>query len=162
MEIIDFDNIYEVGEFVYDYVDSYKETVAVVLFREDVIELFKYIEAEYVVDWGRVEILDEDYNKEYYLALSPEGIIEIIPVYCDEKQVIMPADVIFYGGDVSSSIVATNKNVDGYVLEIADDDCDDYSVCDCEDCSNCKISVSDDLKITLADLLKILNSLFKS
>ena len=162
MEIIDFDDIYEVGEFVYDYVDSYKETVAVVLFREDVIKLFKYIEAEYVVDWGHVEILDEDYSKEYYLVLSPEGIIEIIPVYCEEEQVIMPVDVIFYGGDVSSSIVATNKNVDGYVLETADDDCDDYSVCDCEDCSNCKISVSDDLKITLADLLKILNSLFKS
>lgn len=101
------------------------------------------------VDIGAIDIEPEDfngYNKEYYITLGKDLLIYVDPAYYindDGEGIYLNAcgDEVFYGGDVSSKIIAVNDGVP-YEIEIEDEleeeSCGDCC-CDCTSCNRCEL-----------------------
>lgn len=162
MKILNFEDIYDLGEFLHEYVNDYDEVAAVVMFREDVVELLNYLEIQYEAEWGHIEILDKGYGKEYYLTISADNIVEIYPVYEDNEISVLLADTIFYLGDTSSKIATANKYAEGYVIEIDDCDCGDCDECDCDECNACLDKDVDELESEIKRIWDFIKSHLKS
>ena len=162
MKILNFEDIQDLGEFLHEYVNDYDETAAVVMFRDDVVELLNYLEIQYETEWGHIEILEKGYEKEYYLTISSENIVEIYPVFKDNEISLLLADTIFYLGDTSSKIAAANKYIEGYIIEIDDYDCEDCDDCECDECNACSDKDVDELENEVREIWSFIKSRLKS
>ena len=158
-----FDSIIDLGCHMYDVAEGGK-TITAVVFEEGAEELWQWL-IDYDETKTGVIFIHGDYKKEYYVTLTDEFVLSIVPVFMDEgKMLSVETDIMLFDGDVSNKI-ALGNNCEQQEIVYADDDDDifdllfDDEVYDfdeddeiydffeeddedcgecCEDCSNCE------------------------
>ena len=128
-----FDSIIELGCHMYDVAEGGK-TITAVVFEEGAEELWQWL-IDYDETKTGVIFIHGDYDKEYYVTLTNEFVLSIVPVFMDEgKMLSAETDIMLFDGDVSNKI-ALGNNCEQYEIVYEDDE--DCGEC-CEDCSNCE------------------------
>jgi hypothetical protein len=162
MDIMKFDDYAELGEYLIDTTDDY-ELVSVVLFKDDIVNLLRWLMEYDNIDLGHIDIKDEfidDYEKEYYLTIDSDLSISIEPVY-DEDGDIVPcySDIVLFDGDTSSKIVFANEDCEKIEISIAEEDDEDNCGDCCYDCGSCPKMASQAISSALSMIDYILNHL---
>lgn len=139
MEIIKFKDYAELSEYLLDLIDEEDKIVGVVLNKEGVINLLRWLLEYENIKLGHIDIKDEivdDYSKEYYFTLDNDLYIDIEPVYNEETHTIglCCVDTLLLEGSVSSRIAIENDDCEKIDFTIEEDDnCDyDYEEYDCD------------------------------
>lgn len=104
-------------------------TTCAVLFYDDVITLMIYILLNSDVKLGLVDIHGtiRDYDKEYYVTLYPDMVVDIYPAYVKNRYVECDADVVFNDDRAKAQISFVNDNALQYEVEILRDDEKNYN-----------------------------------
>lgn len=162
MEIRNFYDFDELGDYMYELASEESQVVTAVLLYEDAIELIKWLMLYDDVEIGSISIENEDYHgydKEFYITLDTDLVLDVVPAYqlqtdkTAEGYLPLESEVVFYGGDVSSKLALQNTYGNKYEIVIEnyyDDECGDC----CGDCSNCPHSETSE---TVAEALCILD-----
>ena len=163
MDIIKFDDFAELGEYIIDLVDD-NNCVSVVLFKNDIVNLLRWLMEYDDIDVGHIDIKDEfvdDYDKEYYLTIDDGFSISIEPVYDEDTNEIIPcySDIVLFDGDVSSKIALENEDCEQIEISIAEDDEDNACGDCCYDCCNCPKIASQAITSALSMIDYIYNHL---
>lgn len=163
MDIIKFDDFAELGEYIINLVDD-NNCVSVVLFKNDIVNLLRWLMEYDDIDVGHIDIKDEfvdDYDKEYYLTIDDDFSISIEPVYDEDTNEIIPcySDIVLFDGDVSSKIALENEDCEQIEISIAEDNEDDTCGDCCYDCCNCPRIASQAIASALSMFDYILNHL---
>ena len=145
-----FYNIFEVGSYMYDVAEGGK-TIAAVVFEQDAIDLFQFL-IDYDIEIGAI-FIDGDYDKEYYVTLTDELIMNIVPVFIDEGEMLgAKSDIMLFDGDASSKISFANDCEQYEIVYDFEEDEDDCCEDCCEDCSNCNKRLAVEALNTALDL----------
>ena len=159
MEIIEFKDYAELSEYLLDLIDEEDKIVGVVLNKEGVINLLKWLLEYENIKLGHIDIKDEivdDYSKEYYFTLDDDLYIDIKPVYNEETHTInlCCVDTLLWEGSVSSKIAIENDDCEKIDFTIEEDDnCDyDYEEDDCD---------YEDILQTISSALSFIEYLFE-
>lgn len=148
MEKIEFLDYAELGEYIYELAIEDKKTVSVVMFRNDIVGLLRWLMEYDEIDLGHIEIKDEiidGYGKEYYLTLDKNLNVEIEPVYEEDTKTIIScyADIVLFDGNASSRIAIENENCEQIEISLPENDDDEDSCGECAcDCTNCPKAMS--------------------
>lgn len=142
MKILKFDDVYDLGSYMYSLSYEFGDITCAVLFYEDAIELTKYLLQDDGVKISSVNILPEqDYVKEYYITLDYDCSLSVEPVYRDGEYIENEVDKMYFDGGASSAIAMIN-DCKKYELsfDLAEDDEEDVGGCSecCLDCSSCR------------------------
>ena len=143
MEMIEFLDYAELGEYIHNLTSQYN-TISAVLFKKDIIGLLKWLMEYDDIELGHIDIKNEyidDYSKEYYLTLDDDYSITIEPVYEENTDAIIPcySDVVLFDGGVSSKIAIENEDCIQIEIAIADYNNEGEDTCGdcCYDCGSC-------------------------
>ena len=120
-----FENIIDLGCYMYDVAEGGK-TITAVVFEEGAEELWQWL-SDYDETKTGVIFIHGDYKKEYYVTFTNEFVLSIVPVFMDEgKMLSAETDIMLFDGDVSNKI-ALGNNCEQYEIVYEDDDDDIYS-----------------------------------
>lgn len=122
-------SLYELYDLMRKVSSEEDATTCAVLFYDDVITLMIYILLNSDVKLGLVDIHGtiRDYDKEYYVTLYPDMVVDIYPAYVKNRYVECDADVVFNDDRVKAQISFVNDNALQYEVEILRDDEKNYN-----------------------------------
>lgn len=157
MDRLIFEDIAELGNFMYEVANEKSIVVSSVLFYDEAVELIKWLMQYDDIAIGSINIENEDYNgyrKEFYITLDSDLFLDVIPAYKiqDKKYIDIDADVILYGGDVNSRVAIHSECLNKFEIVMDDEFEEDESECYIE----YELSYEDILNI-----LKLLNSILE-
>lgn len=158
MEIIEFKDYAELSEYLLNLIDEEGKIVGVVLNKEGVINLLRWLLEYENIELGHIDIKDEivdDYSKEYYFTLDDDLYIDIKPVYNEETHTInlCCVDTLLLEGSVSSRIAIENDDCEKIDFTIEEDDVDDYEEYDCD--------LNEEILQTISSALSFIEYLFE-
>lgn len=140
MERLEFDEIADLGNLMYELASEEDAVATAVLFYDRAQDLLKWLLEYDDVSVGHIDLQHEDYgySKEYYITLDSDLVLDIQPAYDKSVGYVeTDTDVIFFDGDSNSRIAVTNDNCLQFELVFEDN-------CGC-DCDNCELNEFVDL-----------------
>jgi hypothetical protein len=152
MKEIRFEDYAELGCFMYDNATD-GNVVAAVMFQDDAVDLMQWL-LEYDGVSTDLVFINSDYPREYYVTLTDELLLSVIPVFTEEDTLLLSeADVMLFDGDTSNKIAIHNDCEQYEIIYHCDDSpCGDC----CEDCSCCQKRMAEeaiDTALSLFDYL---------
>lgn len=145
MERMNFEDYYDLADFMYDVAAVEKSTVCAVLNYKQTIELLRSL---LVFDDVEVITIDashsviKNYDREYYVTLSRDLKLFVEPVFSNGEISENYSDVFLFDGDASSRIAIKNKGIQ-FEISVGEE----TENCDFEDCK--RELVNDALKAAL-------------
>lgn len=158
MEIINFTDYAELGQYLYDSASKNKN-IGIVLFKKDIVYLLRQLMEYDEIDLGHIEIKEEfedSYSKEYYLIIDEDLSVTVKPVYEENTNNIIPcdSDIILFDGDVNSKIAIENDNCIQIEISVTKEDfCGDC----CYDCGSCPKYMNSQ---AISDTLSLMDYIF--
>lgn len=159
MDILNFENIYQFSEFLYNLAQK-ELTLTAVVHYEKAKDLLFFLSQYDDVELESINLQHENYDgydKEYYVTLTSELELYIESVYDGDNIKECYSDKIFYFEDVNSKIAIANEcdceyEIDFYPEDEDDDECGDC----CYDCSNCPLSEKNEAIASALDFLSFI------
>lgn len=118
MDIMNFNNLCDIADFMYSISAHEHESITVVTFFDNAAELLRCLSRHKDLKLYDIELTNSDinnYTDEYYVSLTEGKEIFVEKARNGETIIYQESDVILYDGDVCSSIVSRNK---GTMFEI--------------------------------------------
>lgn len=130
-----FEDYIDLGCYMYDIATN-EESISSVLFFDDAVELMQDL-----LEYGDVYVgnilIDSNYAREYYVTLTDELVLNIVPVFDSNNDIVEEqVDYMLFDEDASSKIAVHNK-CEQYEIVYGDYEDNVCGDC-CEDCSNCQ------------------------
>lgn len=154
MDRLFFDDIAELGNFMYESADEKSLTVSSVMFYDKAVELIRWLMTYDDITVGSINIENEDYNgynKEFYVTLDSDLILDVTPAYKFKTEKTsagytdIDADLILYDGDANSRIAIQNECLNKFEI-VFEEECEDSNY-DCSVCSHCDFEIIEMLKL---------------
>lgn len=154
MDRLFFDDIAELGNFMYESADEQSLTVSSVMFYDKAVELIRWLTTYDDITVGSINIENEDYNgynKEFYVTLDSDLILDVTPAYKFKTEKTsagytdIDADLILYDGDANSRIAIQSECLNKFEI-VFEEECEDSNY-DCSVCSHCDFEIIEMLKL---------------
>ena len=110
MERLEFEDINDLSDLLYDIASKHDVVITAVLFYEQAQELIRHLMKHEKVEIGRADFsyADNGYHKEYYITLKPDLVLNAIPSFNGAGYNEINTDGIMFDGDASSKIAIIN------------------------------------------------------
>lgn len=164
MDRLFFDDIAELGNFMYESADEQSVVVSSVLLYDKAVELIRWLMAYDDITIGSINIENEDYNgydKEFYVTLDSDLVLDVAPAYkyktakTSAGYTDIDADLILYDGDVNSRIAIQSECLNKFEI-VFEEECEDSSY----DCGTCPHRELSEKVIGISEMLKLLDYIF--
>lgn len=138
MKTLEFKEYANLGEYIYELLVNHRKTIGVAILKKDVATLLDRLVEYDDLAYGQINFSEYDntYDKEYYIIISSNYDIDVIPVY--DVGVVYPAevDILLLDEFIDSKILSVNDGCLCYNFQIKKKK---SSLCDtcCYDCNNC-------------------------
>ena len=141
MERLEFNDIADLGNLLYELATEEESVVTAVLFYDEAQELLRWLMQYEDVNIGHIDFKHEDYgyDGEYYITLDTDLFLDVKPVKKNSNYTCIDTDALFLDGDANSKIAVINDDCLKFELVFNFDEDDDRFECD-EDCDNCKLN----------------------
>ena len=141
MERLEFNDIADLGNLLYELATEEESVVTAVLFYDEAQELLRWLMQYEDIDIGHIDFNHEDYgyDGEYYITLDTDLFLDIKPVKKNSNYTCIDTDALFLDGDANSKIAVINDDCLKFELIFSFDEDDDRFECD-EDCDNCELN----------------------
>lgn len=159
MEILEFNDIAELGNFMYELADEQNSVVSSVFFYDKATELIRWLMTYEDITIGSISIENEDYSgydKEFYITLDSDLVLDVTPAYqynsskTSKGYKDIEADLILYDEDVNSRVAIQSKCLNKFEIDFKEDDCSECCICNA--CHNCQPAENSTTVLRLIDL----------
>lgn len=141
MEKLQFNDIADLGNFMYELATKESQDACAILTYEKTSELLKWLLQYDDVKATFIELEHEEYNgydKEFYIVLDTDLEIHIEQAYDEKDKIILGVDetgVLLCEEEKIEEFINANEAYYSFIIEFVgkEDNCGDC----CEDCSNC-------------------------
>ena len=135
MERLEFNDIADLSDLLYELASEEESVVTVVLFYDKAQELIRWLLQYDDIDIGHIDFKHEDYgyDGEYYITLDTDLVLDVEPVKKNSDYTCIDTDALLLDGDVNSRIAVINTDCMKFELVFEEENCFE---CDehCEDC----------------------------
>ena len=112
MERLEFNDIADLGNLLYELATEEESVVTAVLFYDEAQELLRWLMQYEDVDIGHIDFKHEDYgyDGEYYITLDTDLFLDVKPVKKNSNYTCIDTDALFLDGDANSKIAVINAD----------------------------------------------------